>query len=64
MQAMMNFIIVFCIIVPLAALIFIIKTFADSRKARNRTQEKLMDIITEYQIKNETRKTDDSEENK
>lgn len=51
MQAMINFMIIFLIVVP-AALIYIIKSLRDVSKTRKQTQEKLMDIITEYEIKN------------
>ena len=52
MQAMINFMIIFLIVVPAAALIYIIKSFRDISRTRKQTQEKLMDIITEYEIKN------------
>ncbi len=52
MQAMINFMIIFLIVVPAAALIYIIKSFWDISRTRKQTQEKLMDIITEYEIKN------------
>ena len=52
MQAMINFMIIFLIVVPAAAVIYIIKSFWDISRTRKQTQEKLMDIITEYEIKN------------
>lgn len=52
MQAMINFMIIFLIAAPAAALIYIIKSFRDISKTRKQTQERLMDIITEYEIKN------------
>lgn len=52
MQAMINFMIIFLIVIPAAALIYIIKSLRDVSKTRKQTQEKLMDIITEYEIKN------------
>lgn len=63
MQAMINITLIFCTAVPLIALIRIIMIIISDRKSRNANHEKLVDIITEYQIKAEKKNNDSEEEN-
>jgi hypothetical protein len=63
LQAMINFTVIFCIAVPIIALANIIRIIVSDRKSKRENHEKLMDILTEYQIKAE-KKNDNSEEEK
>ena len=60
---MINVTIIFCIAVPVIALVSIIRIIISDRKSRKENHERLMDILTEYQIKAE-KKNDNSEEEK
>lgn len=50
MRVMIDFIIIFCVAVPVIALMNIIRIIILQKKTEKKNHEKLMDILTEYQI--------------